>query len=240
MHCLQCGNALDIRFVSGGQYSRCEKCELDYLSVAHLMQRSERTMVREFWEYVLANNWSPSHPCPHCKKPLSMIPLEHEGREDKVLACKTCYHLILRDGTLSHFEKESHMTPLQEPDPFQKFLDRLAQASKQKWHIKLGQEDGQGSGPEGKKEYNFSINVGVAALVGGAVLFLLLSGSQAIWTLLAVACAVGATYQLIRHQQKKADTREASEGRDVKTFSQDKGVAKPGEGTSKSINNKGT
>lgn len=187
MHsCLKCGVALASKFVSGGTASHCDHCELNYLSVAHLMKQSDGPMVRDFWEYVLDGQWANGKPCPRCHHPLSRIPLQHGEEQHPILGCKSCYHVILKEVTMARFKKQSHEgqeKTLQMNRPLEGLLSQLSKVGESRLTVQLRQNGG--------KSHAFGFSLGVMALLFLGLIFLRQTGSAAFWSLLTAGCAFG-------------------------------------------------
>ena len=221
MVCLQCSSPLDSYFVSGGTSARCVRCGLVYLSVAHLMEQSDRGMVRQFWEYVLACSWTSAKVCPRCGISLSAVPLLHGDTPSPVLACKACFHLILEDQTMEYFEKEKpdakrdsltqRIQEAQRPDSLERLLERIAGATKSRWVFRLSHERG--------REYSFAFTAGGLLLVVAAFTFLRKTGDASHWGFLAMACAFGIGLRFSRATKQdatsKSKERQFSELKDL-------------------------
>ena len=198
IQCLKCHSALECRFVNGGLFAKCSACQLSFLSVAHLMRKSDRDLVRRFWDHVLSSDWTESgHHCPRCDHALSGIPLEYGKSTHPVLACKFCYHLVLETSTMQRFEREGpddRRAPLfrAQDGPgraMDQMIDKAFQAAGSKWTLQIARAGG------GSK---FSVTLAAGAIVGcilGLWAFRLASGEmQAVALLLGGAFALGIAY----------------------------------------------
>lgn len=214
MDCLQCGVALDSLFVSGGSTSSCKRCRLHYVSIGHLMKQSDTALVREFWEYVLDGDWSEGRPCPHCSHALSLIPLVHGGAKHPVMGCKTCYHVVLQEGTMAHFEQANpaarrrrNLLPQaagsrERPDSLLQLAHRVADATESRWQIKISNAEG--------REYAFALSLGGVVLGVVALMSLRQTGGAMHWSVLAAASAFFIGLKLARGA-RLADTTKSSE-----------------------------
>jgi hypothetical protein len=165
IRCLQCSTPLDSRFVNGGLFATCSACSLKFLSVAHLMRKSDRNLVRRFWEHILSTDWKEGeHACPRCEKRLILVPLAHGSSSHPVLACKSCYHLILKETTMKLFENESDdakskQVGLRSTDSL---IDEMVKKASSRWTFKLSPS---GGGP------GYSITLAAGTVVLGLVGF---------------------------------------------------------------------
>lgn len=181
------------------------------------MKLSNSSLVLEFWEYVLSSNWAKGPGCPHCSQALCKIPLFYKAEQHPVLACQTCYHLILRSETLPYFEGEKLESKTKTnrfqknsiKDPIDEFVNSVAdsgvqvlwKAAQTKLTFKLCAET--------YKEYAFTVSVW--GLVSAVTCLLILKRIQGAfhWELIAAALAFAAGLSFSRPSMKLADTLRA-------------------------------
>ncbi|MGZ3697323.1 MAG: hypothetical protein ACXWP5_04395, partial [Bdellovibrionota bacterium] len=126
------------------------------------------------------------------------------------------YHLILKEGTMAHFEKEKSEAKVRAsdrerlkrraPDGIDLLVNRLAEATEERWLVRIGKEGGGG------REVQFAISVGGLILSVCAFLFLRQTGNAFHWGFLASACAFAVGLRVARNKAAEpAPPRELKE-----------------------------